>query len=46
MIYGNHDDRNRLTKEEQATIHGNNERMTTEAVKRSVEFYIRLIKNS
>lgn len=35
-----------LTKEEQATIHGNNERMTTEAVKRSVEFYIRLIKNS
>ena len=35
-----------LTKEEQATIHGNNERMTTDAVKRAVEFYIRLIKNS
>ena len=35
-----------LTNEEQSTIHGNNERMTTDAVKRAVEFYIRLIKKS
>ena len=35
-----------LTNEEQATIHGNNERMTTDAVKRAVEFYIRLIRKS
>ncbi len=33
-----------LTKEEQASIHGNNEKVSVEAVKKSVEFYIRLIK--
>ncbi len=35
-----------LTKEEQATIHGNNERVSVSAVKQAVEFYIRLIKMS
>ena len=35
-----------LTKEEQASIHGNNEKATVEAVKNAVEFYIRLIKMS
>lgn len=35
-----------LSKEEQATIHGNNERATVKAIKQAVEFYIRLIKMS
>lgn len=34
-----------LTSEERATIHANNERVRIDALKRSVEFYIRLIKN-
>lgn len=33
-----------LTKEERSYIHGNNERIRLEAVKHSVEFYIRLMK--
>jgi carboxypeptidase PM20D1 len=33
-----------LTSEERATIHGNNERITLEAISKSVEFYIRFIK--
>ena len=33
-----------LTAEERATIHGNNERIRTEAIARAVEFYLRLIK--
>lgn len=33
-----------LTSEERATIHGNNERIRVEAVARTVEFYIRLMK--
>ena len=32
-----------LTSEERATIHGNNERIRFDCLKRSVEFYIRLI---
>ena len=35
-----------LSKEEQATIHGNNERATVKAIQQAVEFYIRLIKMS
>ena len=35
-----------LSKEEQATIHGNNERVNVEAIKKAVEFYIRLIQKS
>ena len=33
-----------FTKEERACIHGNNERIRVDAIKRSVVFYIRLIK--
>ncbi len=33
-----------LTSEERATIHGNNERIRIDCVKRAVEFYIRLMK--
>lgn len=33
-----------LTAEERATIHGNNERIRVEAAKRTVEFYIRLMR--
>lgn len=33
-----------LTKEERATIHGNNERIRVECLERATEFYIRLMK--
>lgn len=33
-----------LTSEERATIHGNNERITLDAICRAVEFYIRLMR--
>ena len=33
-----------LTKEERATIHGNNERIRLDCAKRAVEFYIRLMR--
>ena len=33
-----------LTKEERATIHGNNERIRTECLFRATEFYIRLMR--
>ena len=34
-----------LTKEERATIHGNNERIRTEVIGRAAEFYLRLLKS-
>ena len=33
-----------LTSEERATIHGNNERIRIETIKKAVEFYIRLMR--
>ena len=33
-----------LTKEERATIHGNNERIRVETIRRAAEFYIRLLR--
>ena len=33
-----------FTKEERACVHGNNEHIRVDAIKRSVEFYIRLLK--
>ena len=33
-----------LSAEERKTIHGNNERITLDAISRAVEFYIRLLK--
>ncbi|MBO5879367.1 MAG: M20/M25/M40 family metallo-hydrolase [Clostridia bacterium] len=35
-----------LSKEENASVHGNNEKVSIDAVKRAVEFYIRLMKKS
>jgi carboxypeptidase PM20D1 len=34
-----------LTSEERATIHGNDEKIPLDTVKKSVEFYLRLMKN-
>ena len=34
-----------LTKEERASIHGNNERIRLETVAKAAEFYLRLLKN-
>ena len=34
-----------LTAEERATIHGHNEKVRLDAVERTVEFYIRLMKS-
>ena len=33
-----------LTNEERSTIHGNNERISLESIRKSIEFYIRLMK--
>ena len=33
-----------LTNEERAGIHGNNEKIRVDVVKRAVEFYLRLLK--
>jgi carboxypeptidase PM20D1 len=35
-----------LTAEERRSIHGNNEKITLDAICKAVEFYIRLLKNS
>lgn len=35
-----------LSKEENATVHGNNERLPVSTIAKSVEFYLRLIKRS
>ena len=34
-----------LTNAERATIHGNNEKISVESIRKSVEFYLRLMKN-
>ena len=34
-----------LTKEDRATIHGNNERIRVEVIGRAAEFYLRLLKS-
>ena len=34
-----------LTNQERATIHGNNEKIPVETIRKSVEFYLRLMKN-
>lgn len=36
----------RLTPEENATVHGNNERLAVDKIAETVEFYVRLIKKS
>jgi carboxypeptidase PM20D1 len=34
-----------LTREERATIHGNNERIRVDCLARAVEFYLRLMRS-